>query len=85
MYFLLLTLSTLVCKWICVCVCFMELKKQSNMSIGGPLKRKAFYGYVQVLPGMLQRRKGTILFTGARDSTRGEAGAAESGMFFVFS
>ena len=37
----------------------------------------------KVLPGMLQRRKGTVLFTGARDSTRGEAGAAESGMFYI--
>lgn len=37
----------------------------------------AFYSVQQVLPGMLQRRKGTILFTGATASIQGEAGSAE--------
>ncbi|MCO5573903.1 hypothetical protein L7F22_027678 [Adiantum nelumboides] len=38
----------------------------------------AFHSVQQVLPGMLQRRKGTILFTGASTSIQGEAGSAES-------
>lgn len=37
----------------------------------------AFYSVQQVLPGMLQRRRGTILFTGATASVQGEAGSAE--------
>lgn len=37
----------------------------------------AFHSVQQVLPGMLQRRRGTILFTGAMASTQGEAGSAE--------
>ncbi|KAH7433465.1 hypothetical protein KP509_07G070800 [Ceratopteris richardii] len=38
----------------------------------------AFYCARQVLPGMLQRRKGTILFTGTAASVKGDAGEAES-------
>ncbi|KAJ7570299.1 hypothetical protein O6H91_01G113900 [Diphasiastrum complanatum] len=37
----------------------------------------AFYCVQQVLPGMLERKKGTIVFTGATASIRGGAGFSE--------
>ncbi|XP_024519776.1 3-dehydrosphinganine reductase TSC10B-like isoform X1 [Selaginella moellendorffii] len=56
---------------------FTDVKPESfERSITVPIMG-AFYCAQQVLPGMVERRKGSILFTGATASLRGSAGFAE--------